>query len=256
VPMAVIFDCDGVLVDSERLVSRLESALLTRWGWPLTAGQARAEFKGRAFPDIARQIEARLRERLPADWMYTWAMETASVFCDELREIGGVRSVIEQLIRAGRPLAVASQSPLPRVRLSLRVTNLARYFDGRVFTSSMVARPKPAPDLFLHAARALGVVPAACTVIEDSPSGVRAAVAAGMRVFGYAADEDRERLREAGALPFQTMVELGELLAEQIVPDRGAPDRGAPERTVPEQSTAEPTVLPSALTQPAQEEPT
>jgi HAD superfamily hydrolase (TIGR01509 family) len=210
--MGIIFDCDGVLVDSERLVCRLESELLTQWGWPLTAEQSRHEFKGCAFPDIARRIEATLADRLPPQWMYTWAMETANLFCHELTEIDGVRAVLERVVRAARPLAVASQSPLPRVRISLRVTDLARYFDGLVFTSSMVPRPKPAPDLFLHAARALGVPPSHCTVVEDSPSGVRAAVAAGMRVLGYAADENAARLIEAGAEPFYAMSELAELL--------------------------------------------
>jgi HAD superfamily hydrolase (TIGR01509 family) len=210
--VSIIFDCDGVLVDSERLVSRLEAELLTAWGWPCTPQQHRSEFKGCSFPDMARTIEQRLAGRLPVDWMYLWAMETANVFRAELREVRGVRAVIEQLLAAQRALCVASQSPAPRVRLSLGVCDLARYFGARVFTASLVARPKPAPDLFLHAAAQLGVAPERCTVIEDSPSGVRAAVAAGMRVFGYAGDEDAERLSAAGARTFCDMAELPSLL--------------------------------------------
>jgi HAD superfamily hydrolase (TIGR01509 family) len=210
--VAIIFDCDGVLVDSERLVSRLEAELLTSWGWPCTPQQHRSEFKGCSFPDMARTIEQRLAGRLPVDWMYLWAMETANVFRAELREVRGVRAVIERLLAAGRALCVASQSPAPRVRLSLGVCDLARYFGTGVFSASLVARPKPAPDLFLYAAAQLAVAPERCTVIEDSPSGVRAAVAAGMRVFGYAADEDAERLRAAGAHTFHDMAELPSLL--------------------------------------------
>lgn len=210
---AIIFDCDGVLVDSERLVCRVESELLTGWGWPLTPEQARTEFKSRAFPDIAASIEERLQGKLPPDWMYLWAMETAALFQRELREITGVRAVVELLSRAQVPMCVASQSPPPRVKLSLAVTNFARYFEGRVFTSSMVARPKPAPDLFLHAAAALDVSPEQCIVIEDSPSGARAAIAAGMRVLGYAADEDAARLAGAGAEVFYEMAELQGLIA-------------------------------------------
>ena len=212
--LAIIFDCDGVLVDSERLVCRVEAELLTAWGWPLTPEQARAEFKSRAFPDIAASIEERLRGKLPPDWMYLWAMETAVLFQRELREVAGVRPVLEALSRAQVPMCVASQSPPPRVKLSLALTDLARYFDGRVFTSSLVARPKPAPDLFLHAANALELSPEHCIVIEDSPSGARAAIAAGMRVLGYAADEHAERLEAAGAEVFHEMGELQGLIAE------------------------------------------
>jgi HAD superfamily hydrolase (TIGR01509 family) len=214
---AIIFDCDGVLVDSERLVCRVESELLTGWGWPLTPEQSRAEFKSRAFPDIAASIEERLRGKLPPDWMYLWAMETAALFQRELREIAGVRPVLDALSRAQVPMCVASQSPPPRVKLSLGLTDLARYFEGRVFTSSMVARPKPAPDLFLHAAAALGVSPERCIVIEDSASGARAAVNAGMRVLGYAADEDAERLEAAGARVFYEMAELPALISTVAV---------------------------------------
>jgi HAD superfamily hydrolase (TIGR01509 family) len=208
----IIFDCDGVLVDSERLVCRIEAELLTRWGWKLTPEQVRAEFKGQAFPNIARVIEEKLAGHLPHDWMYTWAMETAHLFQNELRAVRGVHALLEGLSSAEVPFCVASQSPLPRVRVSLHVCQLARYFGERVFTSSMVARPKPAPDLFLFAAERLGYPPERCTVIEDSPSGVRAAVTAGMRVFGYAADENAERLAAAGARLFYEMSELSALL--------------------------------------------
>lgn len=210
--MSIIFDCDGVLVDSERLVCRIEADLLTAWGWPCTPQQHREAFKGRTFLDMARAIEERLAGRLPVDWMYQWAMAQANGFRAELREVRGVRAVIEGLLADGQALCVASQSPPGRVRLSLEVCDLARYFSPRVFTASQVARPKPAPDLFLYAAAQLGVAPDRCTVIEDSPSGVRAAVAAGMRVFGYAADEDRERLAAAGAFTFTDMAELRALI--------------------------------------------
>lgn len=210
--VSIIFDCDGVLVDSERVVCRIEAELLTAWGWPCTPQQHRDEFKGCSFPDMARRIEQRLAGRLPGDWMYVWAMETANLFRAELREVRGVRAVIEHWLAAQLPVCVASQSPLPRIRFSLGVCDLSRYFGSRVFSASMVARPKPAPDLFLYAAAQLGVAPERCTVIEDSPSGVRAAVAAGMRVFGYAADENAERLAAAGAVIFYDMAELPSLV--------------------------------------------
>jgi HAD superfamily hydrolase (TIGR01509 family) len=210
--MLIIFDCDGVLVDSERLVCRVEAELLSAWGWPLTPEQAGREFKSRAFPDIARSIKARLGPSLPETWMYTLAMETAALFQAELTPVRGVRAVLDELERRDVPRCVASQSQLPRVRLSLAVCDLARYFGSGVYTAAMVARPKPAPDLFVHAAERSGFTAAQSIVIEDSPSGVRAAVAAGMRVLGYAADADPQSLAAAGAEVFRDMAELPALI--------------------------------------------
>ena len=210
--MGVLFDCDGVLVKSERLVCEIEVELLGRWGWELTAEDARRLFKGKPFAAIAAAVADRLGDRLPADWMYHWAMETANGFRKRLQEVEGVRAVIEKVVGAGLPTCVASQSPQPRAELSLGVCDLERYFEGRVFTSSLVQRPKPAPDLFLFAAEKIGVEPAQCTVSEDSPSGVVAARAANMRVLGYAADEDAARLQEAGAEVFSSMAEVPALL--------------------------------------------
>lgn len=211
--MAIIFDCDGVLVQSERLVSDIERVLLARWGWELNAEEIRSHFKGKSFANIAEIVRKNVGDRLPNDWMYHWAMETANGFRKRLQLVPGVRELIEQVLSRELPCCVASQSPLARVELSIGVCDLERYFEGRVFSSSMVPRPKPAPDLFLFAAKQLGVQPEDCTVIEDSPSGVRAAVAAGMRVFGYAADEDQERLAEAGAEVFFEMSEVPRLMS-------------------------------------------
>jgi HAD superfamily hydrolase (TIGR01509 family) len=140
--------------------------------------------------------------------VYDWAMQTAYGLKQELREIPGVRALIERLRAAAVPIAVASQSPLGRVRLSLALCRLDGYFGAHVSTASMVARPKPAPDVYLHAAASLAAAPADCIVIEDSPSGVIAARAAGMTVYGYAADEDADALARAGALVFRDMAEL------------------------------------------------
>lgn len=211
--MYVIFDCDGVLVESERIVNQVEAQVLTRWGWPVTPSELRALFKGRSFAELQAQIEQRLSGKLPSDWIYDWAMQTAYAMHQRLREVSGVRALIERLRAAGVPIAVASQSSLGRVQLSLAVCKLDQYFGAHVSTASMVARPKPAPDVYLHAAASLGAPPSACIVIEDSPSGVRAARAAGMTVYGYAADEDATALAQAGATVFRDMSELPALLA-------------------------------------------
>lgn len=201
-----------MLVQSERLVCEIEQVLLAGWGWELSTDEIRAQFKGKPFAKISQIVAERVGDRLPRDWMYHWAMATANGFRKRLKTVPGVRALIEAVRAQPLPCCVASQSPLARVELSLGVCDLERYFEGRVFTASMVRRPKPAPDLFLYAAAQLGVESKTCTVIEDSPSGVEGARAAGMRVLGYAADEDPERLAAAGAEVFFNMDEAPRLL--------------------------------------------
>jgi phosphoglycolate phosphatase len=204
----VIFDCDGVLVDSEPLVNRIEAEYFTQLGVPMTGEQACAQFKGKTVEQVAQALEARLGRSLSVEFGYDWAMATALGLTQELAPVAGVQNAIERARAAGAAVCVASQSPLARVWLSLHVTGLDRYFAGNVFTSSMVPRPKPAPDLFLYAAEQLRICAQDAVVIEDSPSGVLAARAAGMRVFGYAAREDAGALKAAGAQIFYSMDEL------------------------------------------------
>jgi HAD superfamily hydrolase (TIGR01509 family) len=208
----VIFDCDGVLVDSERLVSAIEAQFLTDAGWPMSAEDARRLFKGRTFAAMTDDIEARLQGRLQADWQYQLGFATCAGLARELETVPGVREVVRALAGQHVKLAVASQSPPVRVALSLAVCELDAMFGAHVYTASMVERPKPAPDLYLLAARMLCADPANCAVVEDTPSGVRAARAAGMTVFGYAADEDARALAEAGARVFHRMDQLPSLL--------------------------------------------
>lgn len=204
----IIFDCDGVLVDSEPLVNRIESQYFSQLGVDLTPHEVGALFKGKTVEEVVAELEARTGRPLPARFAYDWGTSVALGFVQELRPVPGVERVIVHLQEAGVPICVASQSPLPRVRLSLRVTGLDRYFGDALFTASMVANPKPAPDLFLFAAQRMGAAPDETIVIEDSPSGVRAARAAGMRAYGYAADEDAGALQSAGASVFHSMDEL------------------------------------------------
>lgn len=209
-PGLIIFDCDGVLVDSEPIVNRVEAEFLSEKGWPLSPSEARAAFKGRTVAEVVALI--RTRTSLTDVDCHDLALRTAYALVTDLAPVPGVLALLDMLDGRGIPICVASQSPFPRVRLSLHTCGLERFFGSRVFTSSMVARPKPAPDLFLHAATHLGVGPGECVVIEDSPSGVAAAVAAGMTALGYAADESAERLEAAGATTFATMAQVAGLL--------------------------------------------
>lgn len=203
----VIFDCDGVLVDSEGIVNRTESDYFTELGFAISPQEAMRRFKGKTTEQVALAVEEACGP-LPPDWQFDWGIRVARDLVRELRPVDGVLAVIEAAQSAGLKTCVGSQSPLARVELSLQLTGLAHYFGPNVFTASMVARPKPAPDLFLHAARAMGAEPHACIVIEDSPSGVAAARAAGMTVFGYAAAEDPSALEREGALVFTSMRQL------------------------------------------------
>ena len=208
----VIFDCDGVLVESERIVNRLEAQLITEIGLPMDEARARALFKSKTVGETAQLIEELLGGPLPPAWLYDWGFEVAALFVRELKAVPGVVDVVHALARASVPLCVASQSPPPRIALALQLTGLAGYFTGRMYSAAMVKHPKPAPDLFLHAAAQMRVDPARCVVIEDSASGVIAARAAGMDVFGYAGDEDAQVLSAAGASVFTAMKELPALL--------------------------------------------
>jgi len=133
----------------------------------------------------------------------------------ELRPVPGVRAVVEELRARGTALAVASQSPLARVRFSLEVTGLAQLFGEHLYVTSMVARPKPAPDVYLLAASRLGVHPEECVVVEDSPAGAAAALAAGMRAIGYAPGGTADAMRASGAVVIGSMAELLPLIPPQ-----------------------------------------
>jgi HAD superfamily hydrolase (TIGR01509 family) len=225
----VIFDCDGVLVDSERLINRIEARHVSEVGLDLLPDQARETFKGHTVGEIVTIIEARTGGTIPAEWLYDWGIHIALGFVKELRPIEGVHEVLDGLRSSGIPTCVASQSPRARVELALAVTDLARHFDDRLFTASMVPRSKPHPDVFLYAAACMRRDPTRCAVVEDSPSGVRAAVAAGMRVFGYAADENPTILERAGAeATFHAMSELPSLLGgfPQQIPVASSPAAG------------------------------
>lgn len=205
----VIFDCDGVLVDSERLTVEIEARTLGEMGWPITVEEVVRRFVGRSSDDMLREVEQHLgvERTLEFDRVSTEAIVAA--FRTRLQPVDGVRALIDRLQARGVLTCVASSGSHRKMELTLGLTGLASLFDGRIFSSSEVARGKPWPDLFLHAAAGMGVGVDGCVVIEDSANGVRAAVAAGMTCFGFAGGlTRREDLVEAGAIVFDTMDEL------------------------------------------------
>ncbi len=212
----VIFDCDGVLVDSEIVSARTLSAALTEIGFPLSPADCIDRYTGISSPSMVRLIEAEWGRPLPPDFLDDLRAVDAAAYRAELKPIPGARHVLETLDLAR---CVASSGRLVKMRLTLGLTGLLPLVEPNLFSAEMVAHGKPAPDLFLFAAKRMGVMPADCVVVEDSLAGAQAGVAAGMRVFGFAGAShsrpaDTAALRAAGAsVVFDRMVELPALLA-------------------------------------------
>lgn len=208
----VIFDCDGVLVDSERLAIRIDVEVLTRLGWPLTEAEVVERFVGVSDEHFRVEVERHLGRALPSDWEAEFEPLYRTVFEQGLRPVDGI---VEALDRIRHPTCVASSGSHEKMRLTLGLTGLYDRFAGRIFSATEVAKGKPAPDLFLHAAARMGVAPTACVVVEDSAMGVVAARAAGMRVLAFGGGvTPAERLRGAATAVFQHMRELPNLLDE------------------------------------------
>lgn len=207
----VIFDCDGVLVDTERLAVRLQIALGAELGWPLTADEVVERFIGRSRESIIEQLTERLGAQTAALWWSRLIQRHRDAVDLGLDPVDGL---LEALAALDVPTCVASSGSHEKMRHTLGRTGLYDLFAGRIFSASEVSYGKPAPDLFLYAAQRMGVDPEACVVVEDSGPGVAAARAAGMRAFGYAGGPTpAERLEGPGVVVFDDMRELPDLLA-------------------------------------------
>ncbi|ONI68799.1 hydrolase [Kribbella sp. ALI-6-A] len=206
----VIFDNDGVLVDSERLANTILAELLTEAGLPYTFDEAVRDFMGGSMVSMRQKAEARLGRPLPADLEDRYHQRLFDGFAN-LQAIEGVAAVLDHLEATGTPYCLASSGTHRRIHTALTAVGFWDRFAGRIFSAEDVAHGKPAPDLFLYAASTLGVKPADCVVVEDSPLGVAAANAAGMTVFGYAAMTDPAKLASADAI-FHQMTALPALI--------------------------------------------
>jgi HAD superfamily hydrolase (TIGR01509 family) len=184
-PDLVIFDCDGVLVDSERIAVRVDARVLADLGWPMPEAEIVQRFVGRSDADFVADVEAHLGRALAADWDAAYQQWYVDAFERDLVAVDGVVGALDALAVAGVPTCVASGGSHVKMRRTLGLTGLFDRSDGRIFSADEVPRGKPAPDLFLHAADRMGADPARCVVLEDSPYGVEAGVSAGMRVLGY-----------------------------------------------------------------------
>jgi HAD superfamily hydrolase (TIGR01509 family) len=208
----IIFDCDGVLIDSEPVVNELVATELTRLGWRMTAEECYARFLGLNLDDMVPLIEAGLGRPLPSAWPETMAAQIVARVQRDVPMIAGARGALEAVTELGLPWRVASNSSHAEMTAKFGCNGLLPLVAGRLHSFTDVPRGKPAPDLFLAAAAAEHVPPAACLVVEDSVPGVRGAVAAGMRCLGYAPHDDGEALAAAGAVPFRSLFALPDML--------------------------------------------
>jgi HAD superfamily hydrolase (TIGR01509 family) len=210
-PGLVIFDCDGVLVDSEPITNRILSEQLTRYGLPTSEAECAERWVGGTVAGIFREAQA-LGAPLPDDWVeatYAIYFETLG---REVEPVPGVTAVLDRLDAAGIRYCVASNGPVRKMEVTLGRCRLTGRFGGRVYSAHVVGATKPEPGLFLHAAAMSGARPAGCVVIGDSPNDALAARAAGMRCLGYCRDTPAARLAALGAETFDDMAALPALL--------------------------------------------
>ena len=210
----VILDCDGVLVDSEPIAVRIDVEVLAELGWTVTEADVIERFVGISEADMVRQIEEHLGRPLPATWDEEFVPRYRAAFEAELAPVEGV---VEALDGLSVQTCVASSGTHERIRFSLGLTGLLERFEDRIFSATDVKLGKPAPDLFLHAARSLGADPSRCAVVEDSHFGVVAARAAGMHAFGYSGGlTSADRLEGPGTIVFDDMRDLPGLLRRAL----------------------------------------
>ncbi len=212
-PDAVVFDCDGVLVDSEPITCGVLAEMLVELGLDFDVDRTIKTFMGKSVKDELIAIEAMIGRKLEADWHPQFCRRRDEALAVRVREVAGVRTVVERLAEVGIPFAVASGADCAKMRLTLGSCGLLPHFNAQMFGSDMVARAKPAPDVYLLAMKSLGVDPKRTVVIEDTPTGTRAGVAAGAVVYGLATLNTPAALMEAGAsLTFEHMDHLPALL--------------------------------------------
>jgi HAD superfamily hydrolase (TIGR01509 family) len=212
----VIFDCDGVLVDSEPLSNTCFARALAREGLDWSVEETMRRLMGRSMKSCVEIVEAVLGRQLPDDFVDRLQADTMRSFHEApLKAVPGVAEAIDAIEAAGAATCVASSGGLDKMRVTLGITGLWSRFEGRIFSSSEVPRGKPFPDLFLHAALRMNQQPFACTVVEDSLPGLQAARAAGMRALAYvgAPHADRDALVVTGGEWFDDMRKLPPLVA-------------------------------------------
>lgn len=212
-PGLVIFDCDGILVDTEGPGNLRLAQWLTEAGYAIAYEDCRRRFSGRSMVSVQAEIEAE-GVSLGADFVERWNLALPDLFAGGVETIPHVQDFIEEVRAAELPFCVATSARMSKMQITLGATGLLPLFEGRMFSATMVRRGKPFPDLFLHAASTMGFEPSRCVVVEDSVAGTQAGIAAGMRVYSYCGDPlaDRDGLSTAGGVLFDDMRRLAGLI--------------------------------------------
>lgn len=214
VPKLIIFECDGILVDTETLANREIARRLTARGLSITYAQSRERFVGMSMTSLVKRVLAEDGVALGDDFVDSWYENLPHLFSAGVNAIDGIADAVDMIKQAGAQYCVASSGTVEKMHLTLGSAGLLPYFHDRLFSATMVQNGKPAPDLFLHAAAAMGYVPADCVVIEDSPFGAQAARRAAMKCFGYTGDPhtNADGLSHEGATLFNDMRALPGLI--------------------------------------------
>ena len=205
----VIFDCDGVLVDSEPISNRVMVEMANENGASIDIDYAYKNFKGNAFKTCLKQLEALIQQPLPASFETEFRQRSFEAFQKGVKPIKGVKDILEQL---QTPYCVASSGPENKIRLNLELTGLESFFNDNVFSCFEIKKWKPEPEIFLHAAKVMGFKPSECVVIEDSLLGVEAAKRGGFDVFGFTAHDYKNELQKEATLTFKKMNSLLSLI--------------------------------------------
>ncbi len=212
----VIFDCDGVLVDSEGIANRIIASQLSKLGWHMTPHEAEQRFLGMTLPDMTPLIEANIGHPVPAEFGPSLMAEFLHRLTTDAIAIPGAIAALDGVTALGMPWRVASNSSHEEMGAKFHRLGISARVAGRTHSYQDVARGKPAPDIYLAAAAAEGVSPAECLVIEDSLTGVRAGRAAGMDVLAYVPRGDTAPFLALGAVPFSSMSDLPGLIAHAM----------------------------------------
>ena len=210
----VIFDCDGVLVDSEMIGSRVLLSMSREHGLEISLEEWVKKFKGLSLSECFSQIEKAIKKKLPERFEQEYRRQSFEAFKKEIRPVEGVREFIESL---NVPFCVASSGPQAKIRLNLTATGLIDLFENKIFSCYDIHSWKPEPDIYLHAASKMGFKVEECIVIEDSKPGVIAAKSGGFRVYGYAHEGNAQELESEGAIVFDSYTTLTNLLKSEAL---------------------------------------
>tara|TARA_B100000586_G_scaffold214828_1_gene161803 strand:+ start:266 stop:904 length:639 start_codon:yes stop_codon:yes gene_type:complete len=208
-PKCIIFDCDGTLVDSEEVTNQIIAEMAGELGVKMTGEEATATFVGKTLDAVLYKMRELSGNEIPDDWLPRLIQRVSEAWKTELSPVDGVRDLLENL---KIPICVASNGETIHINQSLKITGLHDFFDGNIFSATDIGVPKPAPDLFLYAAKKMGFKPEQCVVVEDSVTGVIAASRAKIKVYGLVKLCSAEELENAGAIPFTSMRDLSSLL--------------------------------------------